>query len=683
MRTCLPIFLLAFLFFSFLHVTAQNVKLKYEKEPSWVTINNIDNSNLLEEEAEDGYLDMGFEKQVSLIEKARYYKKTIKIVSDAGVQNSSEISVNFDPAYEQLIFHSIRIIRDGKSMNKLQPSHFKTIQQEKELDRHMYDGSLTALLVLDDVRTGDIIESSYTIKGFNPIFKDKYASVYDCSFGVPVSSLYYKLIAPESSNINIKNCKTNIAPVITKKNDEIIYEWRATNIAAVQTESKTPNWYNPCAFIMVSEFKSWNEVSNWAAELFPRNLQLSSPLQNKINSIKATYNNDEERTLAALRFTEDDVRYMGIEIGINSHKPSHPDKIFSQRFGDCKDKSYLLVTMLNAMGIEANPVLVNTESKKIISDWLPSALAFDHCTVQAKVNGKVYWFDPTISFQRGTINDIAYPDYQMGLVINKSTTNLTPIHFHEPGLSSVKEVFNITSSGFTKIKVITKNTGSFADDSRYYFSNSSVHQIKNKYKDFYAYYFNTIVADSLTYHNDDVTGTFTINEYYTIKDVWEIEKGKKKLSLSSYIINGVMNKPTDKNRSMPFDLTFPARYKEQIEINMPEDWPINTFNDSVECTAFKLIAKGESTGNKVTLNYAYETFKDNVMPEEAETFFANYDEAYKDTGFELYDTDQNSSSNSSSAAYGQTESLFPKLYSMLGVAVLITFLVRRKKQKQY
>ncbi|MEO6454432.1 MAG: DUF3857 domain-containing protein [Ginsengibacter sp.] len=660
--------------------------MRYEKEPAWVTVNNTDYNNKgLEVDAEDGYLDIGYEKQVSLIQQASYYKKTIKILSEAGVQNGSEISVTFDPAFEQLIFHSIRIIRDGKSLNKLELANFKTIQQEKELDMHMYNGSLTALLVLDDVRKGDIIESSHTIKGFNPIFNGKYSDTYNCRYGVPVGSLYYKLIVPENKNITIKNRQTNITPVVTRERDKIIYEWKAGNVAALHLESKTPGWYDPYASIMVSEFDSWNEVSKWATALFPRNLELSSGLQQKINNIKKLYPDNEARALTALRFTQDDIRYMAIEIGINSHKPSHPNKIFAQRFGDCKDKSYLLVTMLNEMGIEAHPVLINTTYKKAISDWLPSASAFDHCIIQAKVNGKVYWFDPTISFQRGSINDIAYPDYQIGLVINESSASLTPIPFHDQGLCDIKEVFSILGiSGLARLKVTTKNTGSFADEARFYYNNNSLYEIKNNCKDFYAYYFNKIIVDSSTYNSNELTGSFTTTEYYTVNDIWIKEDAKKKLPFSSFVINSVMNKPSDKNRTMPFYLTYPARYKEQVEIHMPEDWPIKSFNDRVECAGFRLTADGHSIGNRVTLNYYYENLKDNIMPDEAASFFSNYEEAYKDTGYELYyNADGTTSLNSSSEDYTQTTSLFPKMYTLLGVAVLIIFFIRRQRQKQY
>ena len=662
---------------------AQNSKPKIGKEPAWITINKIDyNDEKLAGEAEDGLLDMGFEKQVSLADQCRYCKKTIKILSDAGVQNGSEISVNFDPVYEQLTLHDIHIIRDGRIINKLHLSKFKTIQQEKQLERHTYDGSLTALLVLDDVRRNDIIEYSYSIKGFNPVFKGEYADDYDCNYAVPVSNLYYKLIVPANRNINIKNRNSNVIPSISKKDNETIYEWKLKDVSALHLESKTPDWFDPYGTIMVSEFNGWSDVNTWAALLFPRNPHLSPQLLGKINDIKNSNPTNDQRILAALHFVQDEIRYMAVEIGVNSHKPNLPDKIFTQRFGDCKDKSYLLATMLNAMEIEANPVLINTTDKQTITEQLPSPFAFDHCTVQVKANDTVYWFDPTISFQRGSINHITYPDYKLGLVINDTTTGLTTIPFHERGLEDVKEVFSVNKLyGNAKLKVTTIHTGSFADDLRDDFRNNSNYEISKRYKDFYASYFDKITIDSLRYKDDDISGSFTTYEYYTIDDIWKIEDGENKITFSAYVINGAMSKPSDKNRSMPFKLMYPAHVKEELEINMPEDWPIKNFYDKVNCKDFTLAANASSSGNTVTLDYEYENLKDNVTSAEAATFFSKYDVANKDLDYELYYQNDKAdshvvTSNTSSLPIG----LFPKLYMALGLCVLITYYVRRERK---
>lgn len=684
MKSSLPFVVLIFLFVSATAAFAQH-KPTIAKEPAWITTYPIDYAkNTLEADAEDGYLDLDYENQVSLSDQALYVKKSIKILSEAGVENSSEVSVNYDPTYEQLSFHKIILLRNGKAIDKLSLKKFKIIQQEKELSRHIYDGSQTAYLLLDDVRKGDVIEYSYSIKGFNPIFKGKYAQVYDCQFGVPVANLYYKLIVPATRNIHIKNNNTQIRPAVDRQPTKTTFEWKTLNVAAVHLETKTPGWYDPFASVSVSEFNNWQEVSQWASALFPRNIALSAPLQQKINEIKNTNSSDAQRIVAALHFVQNDIRYMGIEMGTGSHQPNSPDKIFAQRFGDCKDKSYLLATMLNAMGIEANPILINTVQKRSLSQWLPAANVFDHVTVQVNSNGKTYYFDPTYTLQGGSIDNIVYPDYQVGLVVNPATTNLTTIPFHEKGLTDINEIFTIPDmSGAAQLKVVTRYSGTFADNTRSDFTYNSVAEMKRKYKDFYAAYFQKISADSLTYTDDINAGTFTTYEYYSITNFWKKKDDIDKSTFEPFVISSIMTKPSDQNRTMPFYLSFPVHYKEKIDINLPEDWDVKPFEQKVECPYFNLSASGVTGNKKVTLNYEYENLKDYVPADEASIFFSKYDYAADALGYSLTYNKNQALAQYNTVASPNELGTFPKLYMILALCVVITFLVRRQMQKQY
>lgn len=360
----LPVCLLQLLFIG---LYAKDAKPKIEKQPGWITITNVDYSKTtLDAEAEDGYADMNYEQQVSLEQQAVYYKKAIHILSEAGVQNQSQVSVDFDPSYQTLVFHSIKLIRGNETIDQLKLENIKTVQQEKELNKFIYNGALTAVLILEDIRKGDIIEYSYTLKGFNPIFKNKYAAVYTTQYGVPVYRIFYKLIVPKTRTITIKNSLATIEPTIQKNEAATNYEWTMTNVTALHLDDNLPSWYDCFPAIMVSEFGSWKEVADWAVELFPFSNSIPANLQKKIKEIKAQHNTIEEQVLAAVRFVQDDIRYMGIEMGIHSHQPHSPAQIFNQRFGDCKDKAYLLCTLLRALNVEAWPVLNNTSYKKTI-----------------------------------------------------------------------------------------------------------------------------------------------------------------------------------------------------------------------------------------------------------------------------------------------------------------------------
>ena len=650
-------------------LTAQKVQI--EKEPLWVTVNTIDYSNTnLDKDAEDGYIDVDYEKQISVEQQCVYYRRAEKIISESGIQNVSQISQSYDPSYEQLVFHTIKIIRDGKTINKLEPSKFKVIQQETELSRSIYNGNLSAVLILEDVRKGDVIEYSYSIKGFNPILRGKFAENLSAGFSVPVYNMYYKLISSNKRNLTIKNSLTNVQPIISKTANENIYEWKFNDINAIHEEDMTPSWYDPYPAVMISEFKSWKEINDWAVALFPKNITLSSSLKQKTEELRAAGNTDEERVLTAIKFVQDDVRYMGIEMGENSHKPNNPNKIFAQRFGDCKDKSYLLCTILRTMGIEANPVLINTDYKKQIQNWLPTPYAFDHTTVQIKLADKIYWIDPTISYQRGKLNDISFPDYQIGLVLTDTTTNLTHISLQDKGMVKTKEVFTVpTMYGKVRLDVTTEYTGSYADNMREQFKDNSVYGMQKSFLNFYiSYYDETSIADSLEVKDDESKGMFTITEHYDIDNFWSDEKDEKKVSFSAFLINSVIKKPKDIARKMPVSVDYPAHYIEDIEINLPETWDAEKSQHHLSCAAFNLNSKFDSHKNKITLHYDYETLKDFVSPEESKDFIADCAEFSNKLGYQLtYDTNINNSN--------ETKASFPPLLTFLMIGGSVVALV--------
>lgn len=50
----------------------------------------------------------------------------------------------------------------------------------------------------------------------------------------------------------------------------------------------------------------------------------------------------EERAAASLRWVQSEVRYFSVSFGESSHRPYAPAEVIARRYGDCKDKSYLL-----------------------------------------------------------------------------------------------------------------------------------------------------------------------------------------------------------------------------------------------------------------------------------------------------------------------------------------------------
>ena len=76
-----------------------------------------------------------------------------------------------------------------------------------------------------------------------------------------------------------------------------------------------------------------------------------------------------------------EVRYTGVEFGAARLIPEYPSETLRRRFGDCKDKSTLLVAALRASGIDAYLALLSAGDDQDVSPELPGLGMFDHAIV--------------------------------------------------------------------------------------------------------------------------------------------------------------------------------------------------------------------------------------------------------------------------------------------------------------
>jgi hypothetical protein len=657
-------------------------------EPSWVTHapdNPLDPKLLTT--AEDGYINQILENQVHLASHTTYHRVVLRMLTEEGVQNSSTVDAEYDPSYERLIWHKIQIIRDGKVINKLNLSKMKNARQEEELNRSVYNGTVKSFIFLEDVRKGDLIEYAYSVQGSNPIFSGKYSTTVNVQFARPLGHMLYRLICPSGRGLVIKPYLTKADPVVTTRGADKVYQWELDNIFPLDPEDDEPSWFNPFPSIGISEFATWAEVNKWALSLFAPRTVLSAGLTHKIAEIEKKAGGDEEKkVLGALRFVQDDVRYLGIELGENSHKPHDPNSIFSQRFGDCKDKSFLLCTMLRTMHIDAAPVLINTSDKQELHRLLPSPLDFDHCTVRVRLGNKIYWFDPTIAFQRGSIKDISYPNYKCGLVLMDTTTCLTDIPLQESGQIVAKEKFNLPDTyGAAKMEVITTYTGSYADRIRRKVNSSSLSAIEKDFLDFYNdFYEGMKISDSLRVQDDETTGKITTYEFYIIDKIWTQQKGVKKASFDALLISSILNKPDEEQRTTPVRLVYPARYTEEIEIRVPQDWNLRQDPMEIKSPCFNYSYSVNATERGVNLIYSYEALQDHVTAPQLTEYLRNYDRLNSVLGYSLtnnVDAGSSSGGGSNSGTRGILDGLSDKVklaIALMSIGILATIYVKRR-----
>lgn len=679
----LKLFFTSLLILCLFTVKAQQKNLSIAPTPSWLVPYQPDMEKKPDaRDISDGYYLLLFEEQHHVEKEAVYYHIVRQIVSEAGIQNGAEISVTYDPSYEKVHFHKIIIRRNGQEINQLQPSRFKFLQQEEDLSRFIYSGVYTAYFLLEDVRKGDQIEYAYTTEGNNPIFDKKFSTFFYLTAYDPVVNFYKSLIASPTRNIRFKSFNNARLPARETLNGMQVYEWKETNIKPLESTTLTPGWYFDYPLVQASEYNDWQEVINWGARV--NTVQApGAGLRKKITELKSEAgDNKASYMLKAIRFVQDDIRYMGIEMGEYSHRPNTPDKILLQRFGDCKDKSQLLTQLLKANGIFASMVYINTYRKGHVADYLPTPDIFNHVIVYAQLDGKDYWIDPTISYQRGDLSHLTVPDYQKGLIVNpEGTKGFTDISGKSYGKVSVVEHFYLPMEKDNKgsLEVTSTYQRRFADYQRDELANSSLKDNEKAFMDYYRKVYGKISVDTPLQVNDiDTANKLVMRETYILEEPWKKDStanGRVTFSPFAGVLKDLLPATFDKERKdAPLALRYPVSMDYSIVVEMPSEWPVDGEVINIKNKYYAFYFSPSTSGSTATLRYKFETFQDHIPADYIATYLEDRKKIDEVLGYNFY---WNPDSTASSASSGGLN------WMIIGLTVLFAGIFYYQAQRYY
>jgi hypothetical protein len=606
------------------YATASTPAIHKTATPVWVTSGKSYDKKPLARDVADGAYSELIEEEINVEEKATYNHFITAIVSEAGVQDNSTISISFDPSFERVDFHKLIVWRNNKPQDRLDIAAFKMLPEEDELDKFIYNGTYSAKYILADIRKGDKIEYSYTVTGQNPIFKDKFCRSIYLQGSDPILHQYTTLLFSSARKLKMKPFNLRSQPKISKVKGLIMYEWEDLNVPGVATNKFEPGWVNDYARVQVSEFNTWADVVNWGLSINPLETSFEGELADSIAGLKKQFGNNQDKYFrAAVTLVQNEVRYMGIETGPYSHKANSPGNVFKKRYGDCKDKSLLLASILNSGGIEAHLALINTDLKTKLADYTPSPILFDHAVVVAFIDRKQVWVDATIANQGGTGTNLYFPPYHMGLILKAGNNSLSNIAETKTGTIKCLERYALTDE-FTPAKFSVTTTFSLneADDIRDHIATVGISKIEKGYLDYYSKTYSKIeAADSILIKDDLAKNELTTIESYKVPEFYKLDTINQKYSASLYVDDIAQQLPSLNGQvKTPVWVNYPYSIDYTIEVNTPNGWDFADDHSSITREAYKFRFDQTVSSTELSLHYRFTYLKDNVPADQVADF---------------------------------------------------------------
>ncbi|HWR35433.1 MAG TPA: DUF3857 and transglutaminase domain-containing protein [Clostridia bacterium] len=172
--------------------------------------------------------------------------------------------------------------------------------------------------------------------------------------------------------------------------------------------------YYPSGGSSVNGFSNWQQMGNWYRHLTAGRFDASAEIKQKVASLTGPSPKPLEGMAALASFVQQNIRYVAIELGIGGWQPHPAAYVFTHRYGDCKDKATLMMSMLREMGVESYYVVINTRRGSITSKT-PAHRGFNHAIIAIKLPegisdpsllavtkhprlGNLLFFDPTNEF---------------------------------------------------------------------------------------------------------------------------------------------------------------------------------------------------------------------------------------------------------------------------------------------
>lgn len=505
--------------------------------------------------------------------------RAIQVNDRSALPAIGQLSLSYQADYQTLSLHRVAILRDGKVLDRTASVDARVLQREDALGQGMYGGASTVQLLLEDVRVGDTLWLTYSVAGANPVFGKQWFDEFAWDRLTPIELRRLTVLYPRDRKPAWRQLgdyrSDRIVPRSASSGPYEMLVFEGRGIDEIEAEPSIARDYLAARTLQFSEFPDWASVARWASGLFPPTA--GSPALKALADQFRSQATPAARAAAALNWVQDEIRYFSVAIGENSHKPQAPATVLQRRYGDCKDKSYLLIALLGELGIKARPVLLSASAPQTPAKGGPSPGWFDHVIVELQVDGKPYYVDPTASGQQVPLDKLSTPfPGAAGLPVDPSATALIVLPERQQDVPEYEVAETITVAdyeGDAALAVREIFRGSMAEGARPAFAALSPVELKRAaLKDYEKRYPGVVLLEAPVVADDRQANQLELRARFRLPKAVRQVDGNRAIDYKVRPLEGVMALPDKLARQFPLEMPaarFHGRYR--LDIVWPDD----------------------------------------------------------------------------------------------------------------
>jgi transglutaminase-like putative cysteine protease/predicted Zn-dependent protease len=399
-----------------------------------------------------------------------------KVLNQKGVEGWDSAQVDWEPWHQNRPSIKVRVIAADLSVHVLDPKQI-TEAPAREGEYKTYGHGKTLRAPFPAIALGAVVEEEFVTSETVPFFAPGHVGlVIFGRTGVPVEHSVAQFDAPSSLPLRTATMMLNgLKPRRSEADGRVTLTFEQGLLDALDTsEANLPPDVPNIPAVEFSTGVSWQSIASEYSKIVDSHAKRAE-VQSIVDQLAQGKTRTVDKEGAILDYLDREIRYTGIEFDEAAIVPHDPAETLSQKYGDCKDKATLLVTMLRAAGIPAYVAVLNAGSRMDVAADLPGMGMFDHAIVYVPgdpANGQVdLWIDATDQYAR--LGQLPAPDQgRLALIARPETTVLvkTPESASKDNVLLELRELTLTENGPANVSEISRPMGVFEGEFRDYYA---------------------------------------------------------------------------------------------------------------------------------------------------------------------------------------------------------------------
>ena len=383
-----------------------------------------------------------------------------KVLTEKGKRDNRTLTMSFMLPYTTVAVPALEVIKpDGTVVPVDVAANSKESIDESQMAENIYDPNMRVLQVnIPSLDVGDVIHFVERENIERPIIPGEYAEENVFEGTGFIRHIAYEVHAPEDRPLKRIVLRDEVPGTVTAStqrsaDNSIVYRWEVNNVPRMFDEQSMPPYEEVLQRLFVSTLPDWAAVSKWYWNLSRSHLDATTPeMKQQVQELTNGAATDMDKVKALFYFVSNKIRYMGItpEKDRPGFEPHDVCITFDKKYGVCRDKAALLVSMLRLAGLNAYPVLVSVGTHK---DTEVADPFFNHAIAGVELEpGQVVLMDPT---DENTRELLPAQDRDQSYLVCRAdgdTIRLSPIQPPDENMLTIKTTGTLNADGVIEAK---------------------------------------------------------------------------------------------------------------------------------------------------------------------------------------------------------------------------------------